>query len=240
MSTPDTQNPPTPAAAAPAPEPAPVAPAAPATGPDGQPWDPQRQQDLITKLRGEVSGLEAKLKKAETDLASANAEIETYRQAQETEAQRIERERAEAEERAAQATEMAANATAVLRKGNLLAELSKPEHGIVDVQAAVALIQGVEYDDQGQPVNLTTSEGETPSLLDTFLAEKPYLKAQGTPAPAPTPPNLNGGGGGQQIPGPSLTPEELAAAKQFGMTPERYAAMRDARTVDDVAALNQT
>lgn len=228
----------TPEPAAPVtPEPAPATPAAPAApapllGPDGQPYDPERQQDLIRKLRAEIHEKDSKLTAAQ----AAEAELAAIKQAQETEAQRIQREKEEAEQRAAQAAETAAAATAALQKGHLLAELAKPEHGIVDVQAAAALLTGVQYDDQGKPTNLTTSEGETPSLLQRFLAEKPYLKA--TPAtPAPTPaPVVNGGGGSGGGPGPSLTAAEVKAAEEAGMSAEDYAAFKNVGSLADYEA----
>jgi multidrug efflux pump subunit AcrA (membrane-fusion protein) len=228
MSLPDQQSPPTPAAAPPAPEPAPAAPApaAPALGPDGKPWDPQRQQDLIAKLREENREKDAKLAAAQ----AAEEELAKLRQQQETDEQRRARELAEAQSKAEQAAEQAAASTEALRKGYLLAELAKPEHGIVDAEAAAALITGVEYGEDGRPTNAAEK-------VAAMLEGRPFLRA--VPAAPAAAPNLNGGGGTNPAPAPPLTPEEVAAAKQYGMTPEKYAQWRDAKSIEDFRALSQ-
>lgn len=120
------------------------------------------------------------------------------------------------EKRAADAEALASGATDKLRKANLMAALS--EAGVQNVKAAVRLLDGVEFDDSDEPKNLdaaiTAAKAEYGEAL--FKQSKPAA------------PNIDaGGGGGDQDRAPSLTAEELAMAKSFGMTPAEYAAAKD-------------
>lgn len=203
------------------------------TGPDGTPFDPNRAMELINKLREEGKSANDEIRKLKADLEARQAEL---RQANESDAERQERERAEAEAKAAQAAEQVSKATETLRKGLLLAELAKPQYGIVDAQAAAALITGVQYAEDGTPSNLTTPGEDGKTLMDRFLEQRPFLKH--TP-PTPGVPVVNGGAGANQPPGPSLTAAEIKAAEQLGMTPERYAAMRNVSSINDYEALQK-
>lgn len=203
------------------------------TGPDGKPFDPNRAMELISKLREETREKDAEIKKANAELEARLAEL---KQANESDAERQERERAEAEAKAAQAAEQVSKATETLQRAHLLAELAKPQYGIVDAQAAAALITGVQYAEDGTPSNLTTPGEDGKTLMERFLEQRPFLKH--TP-PTPGVPVVNGGAGANQPPGPSLTAAEIKAAEQLGMTPERYAAMRNVSSINDYEALQK-
>lgn len=123
----------------------------------------------------------------------------------------------ETEKAAKRATEAEANLAAAqekLRRANLIAELSKPDHKIVNAQAAAKLIDGVEFGDDGEPTNLD-------AVLPKFLEANAFLV--GGPPPPPKGVTDSGAGNGDGK-APELTAEQLAAAKQSGMTPEEYAA----------------
>jgi hypothetical protein len=62
----------------------------------------------------------------------------------------------------------------------------------------VKLIEGVEFDEDDEPTNLT-------ERVEALVSDYPLL--QGTP-PKPKAPNINGGGGGDDKK-PDLTPEEI-------------------------------
>jgi hypothetical protein len=129
-------------------------------------------------------------------------------------------EQEKAVKRAADAEGKVAQAEQRLRTANLIAELARPEHGIVNAKAAAKLIDGVEYDDDGEPTNLDT-------LLPAFLDENPYLKTTAAVAdPKPVGTGANAGAGTQGAKPPDLTADELAYAAKHGMTPERYAQMK--------------
>lgn len=122
-----------------------------------------------------------------------------------------------AEKRATDAEAKVTQATERLRRANLIAELSKPEHKIVSAAAAAKLIEGVEFDDDDEPTNLG-------DVLPTFLEANSFLtgeqRQQG--------PGLDGGAqGGSAITDVRLSDQEVAAAKRFGMTPEEYAKYKD-------------
>lgn len=120
------------------------------------------------------------------------------------------------EKRAADAEALASGATDKLRKANLMAALS--EAGVQNVKAAVRLLDGVEFDDSDEPKNLDAAI----TAAKVEYGEALFKQAK------PAAPNIDaGGGGGDQDRAPSLTAEELAMAKSFGMTPAEYAAAKD-------------
>jgi hypothetical protein len=80
-------------------------------------------------------------------------------------------------------------ATEKVRRANLLAELSKSQHGLASAKAALKLIDGVEYDDDGEPLNAT-------ERIEALLTENPFLKAaaNGTSTTSPASPQRDRGG----------------------------------------------
>jgi hypothetical protein len=109
--------------------------------------------------------------------------------------------------------------------GRLAAKLK-----LVDVETVVRLVDGarVEFDDQGNPKNVE-------QLVTDLVKDKPFLVGQAPAAPAPG--GINAGDGTSGGPPPNLTADELGAAKASGMTPERYAAMKSVKTLDDWKAI---
>lgn len=188
---------------------------------DDDAYDKDRAMATIKKLREEVKVAKA----AGRDAADLKARLDAIEAEKLTDQERLER-------RAADAEATTAAATAKLRRANLLVELAKPEHGIVNATAAAKLIEGVEYDDNDEPSNLA-------SLLDDFLKANAFLKAaQGGGTGGGAAGDLNAGDGGKGGKAPALTAEQLAMAEQLGMTPERYAAFTidNARSVDEMSA----
>jgi len=107
----------------------------------------------------------------------------------------------------------------------------QPKMGLVDVDAASRLLDWdlIEYGDDGKPNNVE-------DLLRDLLRDKPYMGGQ-RPIPSGSIGATSGTTGA--LP-PRLTAEELEAAKTYNMTPERYAALRSVRTVDDWAATRRS
>lgn len=197
----------------------------PQLGPDGQPWDPERAGRTIAAQR------EAE-RQAKEERDDALAKLKEYEDADLSEKERLEREAKEAREKAEAAEAREATAQETIRRGNLLAELAKPEHRIVDANAAAKLLEDVEYDDDGKPTNLTTKDAGNPeskSLLDRFLESHGYL--QGQPQ-KPPPPRIDAGPEGEPTE-VNLTAEELKAAEKAGMTPEQYEARKGVKTLAD-------
>lgn len=109
--------------------------------------------------------------------------------------------------------------------GRLTAKLK-----LVDVETVVRLVDParVEFDDKGSPTNVE-------QLVTDLIRDKPFLA---TTAPTPPPAGgINAGDGTSGGPPPNLTADELEAAKASGMTPERYAAMKGVKTLDDWKAM---
>ncbi len=102
--------------------------------------------------------------------------------------------------------------------------------GIQDADIALALLDRsqVEYDDDGAPTNLA-------ALLEALAEAKPLLKGI-TPA-VPAVPSINAGNGHQQGPTPQLRADELQAAAETGMTPDRFEAMKHVTSLADFEKL---
>jgi hypothetical protein len=188
-------------------------------------FDPERARATIAAQRAS----EAKLK---ADIKALKEKADAYDKAQAEKLSEQEKLAKEAED----AKALAATAQKQLREAKLLAELAKPEHGIVNAAAAAKLIDGVEFDDDGEPKNLTEKGADGKSLIESFLAANSFLKGQ-----AQTPDSTvdfgggaNRGGGGAST--AQLTQEELDAAKSFGMSPEEYAKYKDAQVQPEPAA----
>lgn len=181
-------------------------------------FDKARAMATIQKQRDEEKRLKAELAEAR----KAKAELDAIK----------EKDLSEQEKLAKQAQEALAKAEAAdskLRRANLIAALADPSIGIVNARAAAKLIEGVEYDENGEPTNLGKAEEEG-SLLAKFLADNEYLRGK---AVKPTPPDLDGGAGGDKTP-PALTADELEMAKASGMSPEEYAIFKKGGSLADL------
>lgn len=195
------------------PEPVATTPPAPPAEPPVDEWDKDRAKATILAQREEAKALKAQLseaKKAQDRLAEIEAATLT--------------EQEKALQRAEDAEAKAATATATLQRGYLLAELAKPEHGLVDAETAAALITDVQYDDDGRPVNLA-------DRITALVEAKGFLKAGPTPPPAA--PQINGGSGTQQVPPPNLSADEIKAAQAAGKSPEDWNALKNVQSIED-------
>lgn len=191
-------------------------------GPDGKPWDPDRAMRALEASRD----AERKAKDAAREAKEKADKWEEHERNQLSE-----QERAEAE--AKELREKADIADRKLKSANLIAELAKPELGLVNAKAAAKLIDGVEYDDEGEPTNLGTPDDED-SLLGKFLAENSYLRGKAEKPPPPSTDAREGADpGGKQ---PDLTAEELEAAKRAGMEPEEYAVFKRGGSLAELQA----
>ncbi len=207
-------------------------------GPDGTPFDPDRALRALRQAREgereareEARNVRGELETTNGRVTELTGQVEQLQQrsggAAPEDAEAAQRREAELEGR-----ETAAQET--LRQARLIAELAKPEHGIVDAEAAAQLIEGVEFDADGNPTNLTVKDGENPeskSLLDGFLEQRSFLRA-GAAAP-PAAPRIDGGAGNGQQPAVELTAEELEAADKAGLTPQQYQARKSVKTLKD-------
>jgi hypothetical protein len=177
---------------------------------DDEAFDKDRAMHTIRTLRSELKDA-LKGSKLADDLKKRLDELEAK--------ELSEQERAE--KRAVDAEAKVAEAGEKLRRANLLVELAKPEHGIVNAAAAAKLIDGVEFNDDGEPTNIA-------AVLPAFLTENSFLKApdDGGNKPAGGGTRINGGEGNQSGKTPALTADELEAAKSLNMTAEAYAAAK--------------
>jgi len=212
-----------------------VTPSEPVTTPPAEPepeqWDEARARATITRQREAEKQLKAKLKEAEAKAAKLD-ELEAANQSD------LEKAQARVEALEAQATA----AHEKLESANLIAALSTVQvpdpkdttknTGVRDPRASAKLITGVEYDDEGEPTNLT-------ERVVALLTEYDFLSAAQGSAQRIPPPATNAGTGQHQAGGPVLTPEELQAAKDAGMTPERYAALKDVSNISEFEQLQR-
>lgn len=203
----------------PSPEPGPEGPTL-----DGKPFDPQRAMDTILRQREREKELEAQLR----ELKPKAAKLDEIERAQLSEQE-------QAELRAREAEDKATKAERTLRKANLISALNHPDLNLVDARAAAKLIEGVEYDDDGEPSNLGRLD-EADSLIAKFLAEHPYLRGERA---KPTPPPTDAREGGDRRT-PQLSAEEIAAAERAGMSHEEYAAYKGGATLADLEAAGLT
>jgi hypothetical protein len=105
------------------------------------------------------------------------------------------------------------------------------ELNLVDSDAALWLLdwEKIDFDDDGNPTNLK-------ALTEDLIRQKDYLvKKEATPPAAPVAPTIGAASGAAVAgPPPVLTAQELDYIKQTpGMTPERYAALKDVKTLQD-------
>lgn len=188
------------------------------TGKDGKPFDQARLERDLEKARDDAKKAKERAKDAE-EKAGKYDEL--------TEQQKSDLQKAE--DRASEAEKKAGDADAKLRRANLVAALSDPSLGIVNARAAAKLIEGVEYDDDGEPTNLGSTDAED-SLIAKFLGENEYLRGKAT---KPKPPSTDASEGDDKTP-PELTAQELEVAKASDMTPEEYAAFKGGGSLADL------
>lgn len=202
------------------------------TGPDGQPWDPQRAMHTIDQLREK----ERQGEKAAKELAAAQEQLAKLREEQESEQEKREREHREALDAAA--STQAENRRLAAR---LAVATAAPRLGITDIDLALgALPEGaIEYDEAGAPTN-------TDEVLKALLKKHPSLKATAEPEPAEEEPDepakqkrasADAGAGSAGKGKPELTAAEMAAADAAGMTYEEYGAYKGVNTSADYDAL---
>lgn len=170
-------------------------------------FDKDRAMALIAKLRDEAKTAKSQAK----DAADMKARLDA-----------IEAEKLSAEERTAKerddAIAKATEAEGRLREQAIRLAVygQRDTMGLASADLAIAALDhsAVQFDDQGQPTNVA-------DLLTALIEREPILK--GTPA-KPVIPSTDGGAGGGS--GPSLTADELEAARLTGATPEQYQAAK--------------
>lgn len=177
------------------------------TEPPKEVWDEERARKTIEAQREAEKKLKAEVK----NLKARAAKLDEIEAAQLSEQQKLEKERDEA-------LAKGDSAQSKLQQAHLLVALAAPELGIVSPKAAAKLIDGVEFNEDGEPTNLGDPADEN-SLIGKFLSDHEFLKGKPTPSPAPS---TDGGEGGDGTP-PNLTAEEIKFAESMGMTPEEYA-----------------
>lgn len=150
-------------------------------------------------------------KDAEKAAREAQAKLKEREDADLSETEKLKKQVEEANGKVSSATEK-------LRRANLLTALG--DAGLVGARAKAAVrLLDVEFDDDDEPTNLkdaikaaTAEYGE-----DMFKAATAKKKPGGSDA----------GDGNEDREGPTLTADELAAAKAAGMTPEQYEAFKN-------------
>lgn len=170
-------------------------------------FDKDRAMALIAKLREEAKEAKAKAKDADEMKARLDA-IEAEKL---SDAERLQKERDDALERA-----KALDATARENAIKLAVYGQRDALGLSSADLAIAALDRskVEFDEQGQPTNVT-------DLLTALIEREPVLK--GTPAKVVVP-STDGAAGGTKA--PDLTADELEAARTTGMDPEKFAAIK--------------
>jgi hypothetical protein len=188
------------------------------TTPDGQ--EPEGTPEQDPEVGGTKGFTQEDLNRVAAEARRKEREkypdYETLR-ARAAKADELEQEKlSEAEKLQQKATEATAKATAAEAR---IAEMSirtdiqikASQRGIVDPEAAVALIsrEGIQYlDDRVTGVD---------EALDALVASKPYLMASHRA------PNLNSGNNGAVATPIKLTDAERDAARRFGLSEEEYA-----------------
>jgi hypothetical protein len=193
--------------AEPEPEPA-------ATPPEDQPLGPNG----LRALQDERDRRDA----AERREREAQARLREYEEAQLTETERL--------QRAAQVgAEALATGVELAREARLLTALADRRIAGATAMAALRLLDGVEYDDTThRPTNL---DDALQRAQETY-GEAPF-RTEPTPEPPPTPRGADAGAGARPASPPILTADELEHAEKAGMTPERFAALREGASLQD-------
>ncbi len=210
------------------------------TAPDGKKTDPAAPQDGTgtesqdDSLDGSSTGitdvavLQSELSKVRQEAARTRIELKAIRDAKKSEDDAKLDEQTRLTNRQKELEAEVERLTKQARVKALEAAVTKQaiKLGIHDPDAAVKLLDtdALELDDEtGEPKNVEAA-------LKELIKQKPYLAKE---PEAATPGSLNGGAGGSAGPAPKLTADELAQAQSAGMTPERYAALKGVKTLDD-------
>lgn len=157
---------------------------------------------------GGKAALEAERKErkaAEKRAKDAEAALKAKEEAELTEVERLKKQAEDAEGKVTAATEK-------LRRANLITALADEGLSGARAKAAAKLLDDVEYDEDDEPTN----------LADAMKAAKAEYGDDIFKGAKPKAPKTNGGEGNEDREGPTLTADELAAAKAAGMTPEEY------------------
>jgi len=171
----------------------------------------QRERAKTTKQFGDYQ-----------DLKTKAAKFDELEKAQLTELEKLQKQLADAEKMRGEAE---AKATERLLKAEVLVQASKlgfvnPQHawGLVDVSS-------LSIDDAGKAQGVEEA-------VKALATEHAYLIAKTTA------PNIDAAkGSGQRATNIVLTADERAIADQLGMPPQEYAAMKQARSIDDYKKL---
>lgn len=184
--------------------------------------------DVETPEAPDLAALQAELEKARRALKDANKEaadrrkkLEQFEQAEEQRKQaemtELDKAKAEAEQARKEAEQARTDARAILIRSAFVSEAAKAGAAHPEDAYALADTSGVEVGDDGKVAGVADA---VKALVDAGripLAGK---------APAPS---LDGGAGGKERSGETrLTAQELQAAKNMGITPERYAEQKAA------------
>lgn len=204
---------------------------APQDGTTGQPQDGAaggQSGNAPAPIEHDPRVLQAELSRAREEAAAARVELKALRDAEKaradaelTETQRMTKRQRELEEEVERLQKQA-------REAAITAAIAKTAValGVIDPDAAVKLLDtdALDIDDKtGEPKNIEEA-------LRALIKAKPYLVAK---QESPTPGAMNAGAGANNAPPPNLTAEELAQATASGMTPERYAALKNVKTFED-------
>lgn len=188
-------------------------------GKDGTEFDPTRAQHTIETLRAES-------KQREDESKALAAKLKEFEDANLSESERLKK---TAEENAREAADLTSSLQETRLKLGIY--VASTEVGCTDPELALAAIDRskIKFDESGEPTNLKDE-------LEALLERKPILK--GTPG-KPTAPAVNAGDGARPGPAPALKAEELASAKEAGMSPEYFAAMKECETPEQFAAVRK-
>lgn len=175
-------------------------------------------------LDNERAAKEAAEKKAKEEAAAraaAEAKVKEYEDAQLSEDERLKKQ-------AEEGVKAREEGVRLVREAKLLTALTA--HGLPGGQAKAAakLLDGVEYDAAHEPTNLEAAIEKATAVYGAT----PFTLPEPPRDPPPTPRN-NGGGEGKNDPPPALTADELKAAETAGMSPERFAALKDGASLED-------
>lgn len=190
-----------------------------------EPAEPEFDRDRAMALIEKLRAAEKQGKADARALKDAKDKLAEYEAAQLTEQERKDKELADLQgqqferERAVQEARLEAA---------FYKHAAKPDYAVADPDVAYAMLDRdqVEYDDNGAPSNLA-------DLIPALLEAHPILKATGGRTITPPPAGINAGAGHGTQSGPALTADELEAAREMGMSPERYAALKGKTVVSE-------
>jgi len=127
------------------------------------------QQQVDSMIRERVARLKAEPPADYEDLKAKAAKLEEIETANQSDLEKERDRAAKAEERA---TKIEAEAREIRVRAALVAEAAKPGRNIVDIDAAIALLDrdALDLDADGNPTNIA-------SAMDSLLKAKPFLVA---------------------------------------------------------------